>query len=420
MHTLLHNVVAHLGTQPHDTLEKGATGTLESKRRHAATAPAKTPAPELPAPNREVAPSQVTLKTVFTVSFGVLLVVAGVWGLIHSLVAIALTVAAVLIAVALDHGVQWLVGKGLRRELAIGIVALAALGLVVGLAFTLIPPAIDQGKALVQEAPSLVRAARKSRVFLRLDQQYHLAARIEAAEKGLPDMLEGAATPILSALGGLLSMAGALVTIFFLTVFMLIFGGRVIHAMLAEARQERRAVYTSVLRKIYRSIGGYLSGLTLICTINATLTTVFLAIIRVPFFLPLGILSGASSTVPYAGPLVTGTLISLIALVTKGVPYGIASGIYFILYGQLEGNVLSPLIFRRTVHVNPLVVTVSVLFLGEMAGVMGAIVAVPVVAALQIIVREILRERREQLKLLSLAKESEAHAGHASHDASHV
>ena len=212
-------------------------------------------------------------------------------------------------------------------------------------------------------------------------------------------MLEGAATPILTALGGILTLAGALVTIFFLTVFMLIFGGRVIRAALAEARPERRQIYESVLHKIYRSIGGYLSGLTLICTINATLTTTFLAINRVPFFLPLGILSGASSTIPYAGPFVTGTLISLIALVTGGAWHGLASAIYFILYGQLEGNVLSPLIFRRTVHVNPLVVTVSVLFLGEIAGIIGAIVAVPVVAALQIIVREILRERRQQLEL---------------------
>jgi len=78
---------------------------------------------------------------------------------------------------------------------------------------------------------------------------------------------------------------------------MLIFGGRVIRAALVEARPERRQVYESVLHKIYRSIGGYLSGLTLICTINATLTTTFLAINRVPFFLPLGILSGASSTI---------------------------------------------------------------------------------------------------------------------------
>jgi len=200
---------------------------------------------------------------------------------------------------------------------------------------------------------------------------------------------------------------------------MLIFGGRVIRAALAEARAERRPIYENVLRKIYRSIGGYLSGLTLICTINATLTTTFLAINRVPFFLPLGILSGASSTIPYAGPFVTGTFISLLTLVTQGVWHGLACGIYFVLYGQLEGNVLSPLIFRRTVHVNPLVVTVSVLFLGEMAGIMGAIVAVPVVAALQIIGREILRERREQLNLQHMQIANQADSSPV-HDSKHV
>ncbi|HET6149952.1 MAG TPA: AI-2E family transporter [Polyangia bacterium] len=390
---------------------------MDHKRRSAP--PAAVPTAELPAPNREVAPSQVTLKTVFSVSFAVLLVVSLVWALVHSVVAIALTGAAILFAVALDHGVAWLVRHRLRRDLAIAVVALAALGLVVGLAFTLIPPAVDQGKALVQQAPSLVRTARQSRLFVRLDQQYHLAKRIEQAEKELPKMLEGAASPILAALGGLISLAGAAVTIFVLTVFMLIFGGRVIRAALAEARAERRPVYENVLRKIYKSIGGYLSGLTLICTINATLTTIFLAINRVPFFLPLGILSGASSTIPYAGPFVTGTFISLLTLVTQGVWHGLACGIYFVLYGQLEGNVLSPLIFRRTVHVNPLVVTVSVLFLGEMAGIVGAIVAVPVVAALQIIGREILRERREQLNLqhMQIAKQAD---GSQLHDSQHV
>ena len=66
---------------------------------------------------------------------------------------------------------------------------------------------------------------------------------------------------------------------------------------------------------------------------------------------------------------------------------------------MLEGNVLAPLIFRRTVNVNPLVVTLSILFLGEIAGIMGAIIAVPVVATLQIVLREVLRIRRERLQL---------------------
>jgi predicted PurR-regulated permease PerM len=385
------------------TIGPGVDNLMGPKTKAIATSepPASTPAPE---PNREVAPSQVTLKTVFTVSFGVLLVLCLVVAVIHSVVAISLAVAAMLAAVALDHGVQLLVKRNVGRSLSIAIVTLAMLGVVVGLGFTLIPPAVDQGKAFIQQAPTFVRTARSSRLFHTLDNQFHLADRIQKAEKDLPGMLEGAATPIMSALGGLLSLVGGAITVFFLTVFMLIFGGRVIRAALAEARAERRTVYRTVLNKIYQSIGGYLGGLALICTINATLTTTFLAINRVPFFLPLGILSGASSMIPYAGPLVSGVFISLIALVTGGTWHGLASGIYFILYGQLEGNILSPLIFRRTVHVNPLVITLSVLFLGEIAGVVGAVIAVPVVAAFQIVLREILSERRQQLELQRVAK----------------
>ena len=356
-------------------------------------------------------PSRVTLKTVFTVCFGVLIVIALVMAVIHSLVAIALTYAALLLAVTLDHGVKMLVQRGLKRSLAIALVSVSLAGLLTGLAFTLIPPAVSQGKTLVRQAPAFIHTARASRLFGRLDARFHLADHIQKLEKGFPAMLEGAATPILATVGGVLSFAAAVVTVLLLMVFMLIFGGRLIRAALAEARPESRDKYGDVLEKIYQSIGGYLGGLTLICTFNATLTTTFLAINQVPFFLPLGILSGLSSMIPYAGPFVTGTLITLLALITGSGWHALACAIYFIVYGQIEGNVLAPLVFRRTVHVNPLVVILSVLFLGEMAGIIGAIIAVPVVAALQIIVREVLRVRRQQLKVQRAELRAEAKSG---------
>ena len=349
--------------------------------------------------DNEVRPSQVTLKTVFTVAFGVLIVVAMVQAVTNATLAVALTGAALLLAVALEHPVRMLERRGIKRPLAIAIVTFAGLGLIVGFGFTLIPPAIEQGKALVHDAPQFVRSARGSALFRTLDSRFHLGDYLMEAERRLPDLLGGAATPILNALGDLLSGIAAAVTIAFLVIFMLIFGGRLITAAVAEARPERRAMYQDVLGKIYQSIGGYLGGLTLICTINATLAISFLAIDRVPFFLPLGIVAGLSSMIPYAGPFVAGTGISLIALFTQGIGHGVASAIYFILYGVLEGNVLAPLVFRRTVNVNPLVVTLSILFLGEIAGIMGAIIAVPVVATLQIVLREVLRIRRERLQL---------------------
>jgi len=347
----------------------------------------------------EIRPPQVTFKTVFTVSFGVLIVVAGVAALTHALVTLALVGTAAMIAISLEHAVSMLQRRGLNRSLSIAAVMLAGFAVAVGFGFTLIPPAVRQGQELVHNAPRLVRATRESRVFRSLDARYHLAERVQALEQQLPERIQRSATPILNAVGGALSAVGAVITIVFLVVFMLIFGGRLIKAAVAEARPERRPIYADVLTKIYQSTGGYLGGLTLICLVNATLTTIFLAIDGVPFFLPLGILSGLSSLVPYAGPFVAGTVISLIALFTAGTWHGIAGGIYFIVYGQIEGNILGPLIFRRTVHVNPLVVTLSILFLGEIAGIIGAIVAVPVVATLQVILRELLRLRRQQLAL---------------------
>jgi predicted PurR-regulated permease PerM len=350
-------------------------------------------------PSPEIRRSQVSFKTVFTVCAAVLLALGVTYAVINALVAVALTGAALMLAVSLDHVVRLLQRRGLSRSLSIGVVLFAGLLVVVAFGLLLIPPAIDQGKQLVRDTPGFLRTIRATGAFQRLDERFHLAEQLARAEKELPHVLEGAASPVLSALGSLLTGVGATITILFLTAFMLIFGGRLIEAALREARADRRPVYEDVLHKIYKSIGGYLGGLLSICLINATLTTTFLAIDRVPFFLPLGIAAGLSSLVPYAGPFVAGTAISLVAFATRGLGAGVAAAIYFVVYGQLEGNVLAPLVFRRTVHVNPLVVTLSILFFGELAGVAGAVVAVPVVASLQVVLRELLVIRREQLAL---------------------
>ena len=348
----------------------------------------------------EIRPSQVSFKTVFTVSFTVLFVVGLIYAISQAIVAVALIGAAGLIAISLEHLVRMLVKRGIGRQLAIAIVIAGVTVVIAGFALTLIPPAISQGKQLIKDTPGFVRSMRASSLFERLDLRFHIADQIDRVQRELPNLLEGAASPVFSALGSLLTAIGAAITIAVLVVFMLIFGRRLLDAALVEARPERQAVYQEVLHKIYGAIGGYLGGLMLICLCNALCTTTFLAIDGVPFFLPLGILAGASSMVPYAGPLVAGSLISVIAFFTKGAWHGVAAAIYFVVYGQIEGNVLGPLIFRRTVHVNPLVVTLSILFLGELAGIMGAIVAVPIVATLQIILRELLRIRREQLRLI--------------------
>jgi predicted PurR-regulated permease PerM len=341
----------------------------------------------------------VTPKTAFTVCFAVLGVVALAVLVVKTQVALTLTGLAALLALALQHLVVRLRGLGLRRGTAIGLVLVGLLVAMTALALLVIPAAASQGEALLAELPRLIEQVRSTRLFRLLSERLHIFWPVRApgaaADGGA---VPGDALPsLLWAIGGAFSLVGAVLSVFFLVVFMLVFGEGLLRQLLAHALPERRLRYTRVLRKVYDATGGYLSGLTFICSVNATLSTLFLAVMGTPFFLPLGIASGFSSMVPYAGPIVAGSLITLLTWVTGGVWKAVAVASYFLIYGQLEGNVLAPLVFRRTVHVDPLLTLFAVVFFAELAGIIGAVLAVPLVAAGQIIVRELLLFRREKL-----------------------
>jgi predicted PurR-regulated permease PerM len=346
--------------------------------------------------------SQVTLRTAFTVGFAALGVVVLAVLVVKTRVALTLTGIAALLALALEHGVARLERAGLRRGLAIAVVLTGLLALVTSLGLLVIPEAITQGEALLAQLPTLMEQVRSLRLFRLLSNHFELLANLgQRAEETAPVTATRAPgilsmPPLLRAIGGAVSLAGAALTVFFLVLFMLVFGGELLKRLLAQISEQHRERYARVMRKVYHATGGYLSGLTLICTVNATLTTTVLALLGLPFFLPLGIASGFSSMVPYAGPVVAGGFITLLTWVTGGWWQATVVLIYFIIYGQLEGNVLAPLVFRRTVHVNPLLTLMAVLFCAELAGIVGAVVAVPVVATVQIIVRELLQLRQER------------------------
>lgn len=349
-------------------------------------------------------PSQVSLKTVLTVCFGVLLVTTLVAFVLRTTVAMTLFSAALLISVALDHLVAILERRGWRHGPAVAAVMVGCVLVIAGVALLLIPPVVSQTRALIDEWPNLLRKLRRSDPFVWLESRFHITRQVKEAQLNPSGLVKGAAAPVWLAISTAASLVVAAVTIFFLTVLMLLFGRPIVRQFFAEVKPSRRERYRRVANKLYDAIGGYLGGIVLICSINATCTTLFLAVTGEPYFLPLGVLSGSSSMIPYAGPAFAGSLITAVAWVNGGIWKAVATAIYFILYGQIEGNVLAPLIFRRTSHVNPLITLLSILFLAELAGIFGAIIAVPLAAAAQIVVREILIVRRERLAPEGLAQ----------------
>ncbi len=364
---------------------------------------------EQPAPSASVArdsPTKVSLagaefrrardtfKTAAVAAGAILAVALGVWILATARFAVALTVLSFLVAVAMDRGVKVFEHRGLPRRVAIALVVLAILGVLTALALLIVPTAAEQATNLIKSTPQLIAEVRHSRAVAVLDRVFHIRSELDNPTRKLAHLAESELTPLLSLVGGVLTAISGTVVIIFLAIFMLVFGGPLIDRMVAEARLERQPTYRHVIQKVHHAIGGYVTGLIVICSVNATLTTIFLAIDDIPFFLPLGLLSGLSSLVPYAGPFIAGVTISAIALGAGGIGHGIAAVAYFVAYGQLEGNVLAPLIFRRTVNTNPLLVTLSILFFAQVAGILGAVAAVPLLAILQIVIGEILRLRR--------------------------
>jgi len=312
--------------------------------------------------------------------------------LLRTQVALTLAVGAAMLAIGMDHAVAPLTRRGQPRRRAVPLVVLSLFAASAGLALLLAPPLLGQAKAFTAAAPALWQRLQQTPLFLALDVRFDLNEKLR---ESLP-AAAGALKPLLGAIGGVLSLAGGVVSLLLLAVFMLIFGGDLVAGMLSAASVERRPRYQGIAAEVYRSVGGYVGGVAVIGAVNAALATTFLALSGMPFFLPLGILSGLSSAVPYAGPVVSGALISLLALATGGPLKAVATCVFFLIYGQLEGGVISPLVFRRAVHVSPLLVTLAILFMGEFMGLPGALIAVPAVAVLQILVREALALRRER------------------------
>lgn len=343
------------------------------------------------------APSRLSYKTVFTACAAVALFAAAVVVLWASRFAVVLTLVSVIVTVPLDHAVKWFQRHGGPRWLAIIWVLTAMFAALAVLVLLIVPLAVTQVRGLVEDWPDLVDSIRSSHLYIRLDRSLHLGEVLGHVVQGLRNQPGSIAHQVLTAAGVALQATIALVTVLFLVIFMLIYGGSLVTFAIDHALPERRPRYRHACDRIYNALGGYIMGIGSLVLMNAAATTIFLAIIGVPYFLPLAVLSGFASLVPFVGVLVTGTLISVVAVVSQGLWYGVATAIYITAYQQFENHVIAPLIYKRTVQLNPLLSILFLVFLGELAGVIGAILAVPALTVAKIVVSELLVLRHEQL-----------------------
>jgi predicted PurR-regulated permease PerM len=135
-------------------------------------------------------------------------------------------------------------------------------------------------------------------------------------------------------------------------------------------------------------VTGYIAGNVAISVICGVLTFAILEIMGVPFALLLALFVAIADLIPLVGATL-GAVVAIIAAFIHSVPAGIVAIIFFIVYQQVENHLLQPVVFSRTVKLNPLTVLVAVLVFAQLAGILGALLAIPIASMIQIIARDV-------------------------------
>src|SRR5437762_11481165 len=178
-----------------------------------------------------------------------------------------------------------------------------------------------------------------------------------------------------------------------MTFFMLLEGPRWVESFFTLLQPESRRRWRAVGRDIYRTVGGYVTGNLLISLIAGGLTTIVLLIVGVPYAVALGLIVGILDLIPLAGATLAAIIVGAVAFL-HSIPAGIIVIVFFVVYQQIENHILQPVVYGRTVQLSPLVVLISVLIGAELAGVLGALAAIPVAGTLPVIFADWLRHRR--------------------------
>lgn len=296
---------------------------------------------------------------------------------------------AVFLAVALGPAVGLFHRHGVPQGVAILLVYVLIGASVVGIGLLIIPPIVTQVDALATDLPGYVEDLRGNEQFAKYDDKYDITVKLKEQAQRLPEYLGDAAGALRSITVGAFGAIIQLVTVLTMTFFLLLDGGRIANFLLGVRGPEREVRYRRIAKEVYGSVSGYVAGNLLISLTAGVTTYLVLSILGVPFAVPLAVLMAFLDLIPLVGATLGGVSIALVTLFNNFPTATIVWVIFFVVYQQVENNVLQPVVYRRTVNVAPLAVIVAILIGGSLLGILGALVAIPVAATIQIIVREL-------------------------------
>jgi predicted PurR-regulated permease PerM len=316
--------------------------------------------------------------------------------------------AALFLALGLDPAISWLERRGFPRWGAITIVMTGVGLLVAGLVLAVVPIIVDQVSQLIDELPRIIARVSSEDWIEALREQFpqvpidEISAQITNGLTDFftnPDKLSELAGGVLQVAVAIGTGVFAVVIVFILTLYFAASLNAMKRATYQLVPASKRARFADLTEQITQSVGRYVLGQASLAAVNGVLSFIFLSIIRAPFPAVLAFLAFLFSLVPLVGTLTGSIVIVLVCLIPGlGSPLtALVAAIYYVVYMQVEAYLLSPRIMNRAVKVPGALVVIAALAGGSLLGILGALVAIPIAAAILLIIKQVVIPRQNEL-----------------------
>jgi predicted PurR-regulated permease PerM len=307
---------------------------------------------------------------------------------------------AAFIAVALAGPVNFL-QRYMRRGLAIALVYFSLVLIPIGLGALLIPPVVNEVGDVADNAPAYAQDVedfvQDNKTLNDLNDKYDITTKLQEEAGKLPSRA-GDAAKVLGDIGvGAVNRIFAGLTIFILSIFMTAAGPRWVRNFIQMQRPEHAERIERTLNRIANAVGNYVGGALLQATIAGVSSFIVLSLLGVPFAGPLALVVFFFDLIPVVGATIAAFLVAIVAALVNFPVALIIWVIFAIVYQQVENYLIQPQIQKRATEIEPFIVLVAVLFGATLFGVLGAVLAIPTAASIQIAVHE-WREYRAEVR----------------------
>ncbi len=323
---------------------------------------------------------------------GIILAYAIFLGLRNAASILVLIFIALFLAIGLNPAIVKLRKWGVPRGLAVTIVALAVVGLLTGGIVALIPPLVGQTTQLVENVPGYIQNLQRNETINELVQRYDVVSRVSSALN---------AGTVANTLGGVVGagrmIAGTLfnlLAVLVLTIYFMASFDRIRETGYSLVPASRRVRVRLLTDEILTKVGAYMVGAISIAVLAGASTWLLAVILGLAYPFALAVVVAVTDLIPQIGATLGAVIVSLVGFASS-LTDGIVCVVFFVIYQQVENYLIYPNVMRRSVKVSDVAAVVAALLGVALFGVIGALVAIPMVAGIQLIMREVIVPSQE-------------------------